>query len=69
MKVQSSKRKTLRIAVRVLRDKERLARASSFAEDGSAGRRLKPIVAKTFALDEIVEARHDMSQTGCPARL
>lgn len=39
-----------------VRDQERLARASAFIEDGLAGGRLKPIIAKTFTLDEIVQA-------------
>ncbi|WP_377848578.1 zinc-dependent alcohol dehydrogenase family protein [Bosea sp. UC22_33] len=39
-----------------VRDKERLARASAFIEAGLAGGRLKPVVAKTFTLDEIVKA-------------
>ncbi len=43
-----------------VRDKERLARASAFIEDGLASGRLKPVVAKTFTLDEIVEAHRYM---------
>ncbi|MGO4175488.1 zinc-binding dehydrogenase [Bosea sp. TAF32] len=39
-----------------VRDKERLARASAFIDSGLAGGRLKPVVAKTFTLDEIVKA-------------
>lgn len=39
-----------------VRDKERLARASAFIANGFAGGRLKPVVAKTFTLDEIVKA-------------
>jgi NADPH:quinone reductase-like Zn-dependent oxidoreductase len=39
-----------------IRDKERLARASAFIRDGFAGGGLKPVIAKTFTLDEIVEA-------------
>lgn len=43
-----------------VRDKERMARASAFIQDGLAGGRLKPIVAKTFTLDEIVDAHRYM---------
>jgi NADPH:quinone reductase-like Zn-dependent oxidoreductase len=39
-----------------IRDRERLARASAFIEDGLVGGGLKPIVAKTFPLDAIVQA-------------
>jgi NADPH:quinone reductase-like Zn-dependent oxidoreductase len=37
-------------------DQQRLARAKQFIKEGLAGGKLKPIIAKTFALDEIVEA-------------
>lgn len=43
-----------------VRDTERLARASAFIEDGLVGGHLKPIIAKTFSLDEIVEAHRYM---------
>ena len=43
-----------------VQDKERLARASAFIEDGLAGGRLKPVIAKAFTLDEIVDAHRYM---------
>ncbi len=43
-----------------VRDKERLARASAFIEVGLAAGRLKPVVARTFTLDEIIEAHRYM---------
>ncbi|WP_267361266.1 MULTISPECIES: zinc-dependent alcohol dehydrogenase family protein [unclassified Methylobacterium] len=39
-----------------IRDPERLGRAAAFIEDGLAGGGLKPIIAKTFPLDAIVQA-------------
>jgi len=39
-----------------IRDPERLARASAFIEDGLASGGLRPIIAKTFPLDAIVQA-------------
>lgn len=43
-----------------VRDEERMARASAFIRNGLAHGRLKPIIAKTFPLDEIVEAHRYM---------
>ncbi|GBD49561.1 zinc-dependent alcohol dehydrogenase family protein [Methylopila sp. Yamaguchi] len=43
-----------------VRDEERMARASAFIQNGLAHGRLKPIIAKTFPLDEIVEAHRYM---------
>jgi NADPH:quinone reductase-like Zn-dependent oxidoreductase len=43
-----------------VRDTERLTRASAFIKDGLARGHLKPVVAKTFTLDEIVEAHRYM---------
>lgn len=43
-----------------VRDEERMARASAFIQNGLARGRLKPIIAKTFPLDEIVEAHRYM---------
>jgi NADPH:quinone reductase-like Zn-dependent oxidoreductase len=41
-------------------DPQRLARAKKFVTDGLANGTLKPIIAKTFKLDEIVEAHRYM---------
>ena len=41
-------------------DPERMARAKHFVYDGLAAGDLKPIVARTFSLDEIVEAHQYM---------
>ena len=42
------------------RDPARMARAKQFVYDGLAAGDLKPIVARTFSLDEIVEAHRYM---------
>ena len=39
---------------------ERMAKAKQFVYDGLAAGNLKPIVARTFALDDIVEAHRYM---------
>jgi NADPH:quinone reductase-like Zn-dependent oxidoreductase len=40
------------------RDPQRLERAKKFVNDGLAEGSLKPVIAKTFPLDKIVEAHH-----------
>jgi NADPH:quinone reductase-like Zn-dependent oxidoreductase len=40
----------------IIRDPQRLARAAAFVGDGVADGSLKPVIAKTFPLDAIVEA-------------
>lgn len=42
----------------IIRDPTRLAKAKAFILDGLSGGALRPIIAKTFRFDEIVEAHH-----------
>jgi NADPH:quinone reductase-like Zn-dependent oxidoreductase len=44
------------ILFEIVSDPERLARAKQWVVDGLAAGQLKPVVAKTFPLEEIVEA-------------
>ena len=49
-------------------DPERLERAKTFVNDGLASGSFKPLVAKTFPLDQIVEAHRylDVPARPCP---
>ncbi|MCK1365057.1 zinc-dependent alcohol dehydrogenase family protein [Bradyrhizobium sp. 62] len=42
----------------IIRDPTRVAKAKAFILDGLSGGALRPIIAKTFRFDEIVEAHH-----------
>ena len=51
-----------------IRDPTRLERGKRFVNEGLADGRLKPIIAKTFPLEEIVEAIATWSRTSRSAR-
>ena len=44
------------ILFEITRDPQRLERAKKFIVDGLSAGKLKPVIAKTFTLDKIVEA-------------
>jgi NADPH:quinone reductase-like Zn-dependent oxidoreductase len=46
------------VLMEITSDPARLEKAKAFVNDGLADGSLKPIIAKTFSLDEIVEAHH-----------
>jgi NADPH:quinone reductase-like Zn-dependent oxidoreductase len=56
------------VLMEITSDPERLERAKKFVNDGLADGSFKPLVAKTFPLDQIVEAHRylDVPARPCP---